>query len=45
MHADEVQHGMGPVINQKSVFLPFWDNYELYSRKNFAHRKFFGHRI
>ena len=25
---------MGPLINmQKSVFLPLWDNYELYGRK------------
>ena len=32
--ATQVQHGMGPLINmQKSVFLPLWDNYELYSRK------------
>ena len=30
----QVQHGMGPLINmQKSVFLPSWDNYELYGRK------------
>ena len=30
----QVQHGMGPLINmQKSVFLPLWDNYELYGRK------------
>ena len=28
------QHGMGPLINmQKSVFLPLWDNHELYSSK------------
>ena len=33
MHA-QVQHGMGPLINmQKSVFLPLWDNYELYGRQ------------
>ena len=32
--APQVQHGMGPLINmQKSVFLPLWDNYELYGRK------------
>ena len=30
----QVQHGMGPLINmQKSVFLPLWDNYELYGGK------------
>ena len=30
----QVQRGMGPLINtQKSVFLPLWDNYELYGRK------------
>ena len=30
----QVQHGMGPLINmQKSVFLPLWDNHELYGRK------------
>ena len=30
----QVQHGMGPLINmQKSVFLPLWDDYELYGRK------------
>ena len=30
----QVQHGMGPLINmQKSVFLPLWDDYELYDRK------------
>ena len=30
----QVQHGMGHLINmQKSVFLPLWDNYELYGRK------------
>ena len=30
----QVQHGMGPLINmQKSVFLPLWDNHELYDRK------------
>ena len=30
----QVQHGMGPLINmQKSVFLPLWDNCELYGRK------------
>ena len=31
----QVQHGMGPLINmQKSVFLPLWDNYDLYGRKS-----------
>ena len=30
----QVEHGMGPLINlQKSVFLPLWDNHELYGRK------------
>ena len=29
--ASQVQHGMGPP--QESVFLPLWDNYELYGRK------------
>ena len=30
----QVQHGMGPLINvRKSVFLPLWDNYELYGCK------------
>ena len=30
----QVQHGMGPLINmQNSVFLPLWDNHELYGRK------------
>ena len=30
----QLQHGMSPLINmQKSVFLPLWDNYELYGRK------------
>ena len=30
----QVQHGMGPLINmKKSVFLPLWDNYELYGHK------------
>ena len=30
----QVQHGMGPLTNmQKSVFLPLWDNYELYGCK------------
>ena len=29
--AFQVQQGMGPFINmQKSVFLPLWDNHELY---------------
>ena len=32
----QAQHGMGPFINmQKSVFLPLWDNYELYGCKIF----------
>ena len=31
----QVQHGMSPLINmQKSVFLPLWDNHELYGRKS-----------
>ena len=31
---NQVQHEMGPLINmQKSVFLPLWDNHELYGRK------------
>ena len=30
----QVQYGMGPLINmQTSVFLPLWNNYELYGRK------------
>ena len=30
----QVQHGMGPLTGmQKSVFLPLWNNYELYGRK------------
>ena len=30
----KVQHGMGLLIHMlKSVFLPLWDNYELYGRK------------
>ena len=30
----QVQHGMDPLVNiQKSVFLPLWDNYELYGHK------------
>ena len=32
--SSQVQDGMGPLINmQKSVFLPLWDNYNLYGRK------------
>ena len=30
----QVQRGMGPLIMQKSVFLPLWDNYELYGRES-----------
>ena len=31
----QVQHDMDPLINmQKSVFLPYWDSYELYGRKS-----------
>ena len=30
----QVQHSMDPLINmQKSVFLPLWENYQLYGRK------------
>ena len=32
--APQVQHGMGPLIYMhRSVFLPLWDNYELYGRE------------
>ena len=37
----QVQHGMGPLINmQKSVFLPLWDNFELYGFKIFHTKRF-----
>ena len=31
--APEVQHRMGPLNMQKSVYLPLWENYKLYGRK------------